>query len=547
MEYYDYTQPFASRRSPVMGMRGAVATSHPLAAQAGLRMLLAGGNAVDAAIATAAALVVLEPTSCGLGGDAFAIVWDDGEMHGLNASGRAPEALSAEAFRRAGMAKMPTEGWAPVTVPGVVSAWSALSRRFGSLPFREVMAPAIEYAREGAPVPPVIAGYWSAAQKRFGGRGGVFEEFGRTFLPGGRAPLPGEVYRNPELATTLQSIAESHGESFYRGSLARAIAVHSEATGGFVALRDLAEHLPEWVEPVKARYRGFEVWEIPPNGQGIVALMALNVMEGFDLAAAPRLAPESFHVIIEALRLAFADAHAYVGDPRAVAVPVHELLSPEYAAARRAQISLSGAMADVAPGRLSGKQETWEPRDGDTVYLCAADWEGMMVSYIQSNYMGFGSGVVVPGTGISMQNRGAGFSLEEGHPNELAPGRRPFHTIIPGFLTQSGVPLAAFGVMGGDMQPQGHVQVISSIIDHSLNPQAAIDCPRVRVVGADGVLAEPEVGADTIAALRRLGHNIRAEEGRAGFGGGQMVWRNPDTGVLIAGSEPRKDGCAVAI
>jgi gamma-glutamyltranspeptidase/glutathione hydrolase len=547
MEYYDYTQPFASRRSPVMGMRGAVATSHPLAAQAGIRMLLAGGNAVDAAIATAAALVVLEPTSCGLGGDAFAIVWDNGEMHGLNASGRGPEGLSAEKFRRAGMTKMPTDGWAPVTVPGVVSAWSALSRRFGCLPLREVMMPAVEYAREGAPVPPVIAGYWGAAETRFGGRGGVFAEFEHAFLPGGRAPRPGEVYRNPELAVTLQSIAESHGESFYRGNLARAIAAHSEATGGYLTLRDLAEHLPEWVEPVKARYRGFEVWEIPPNGQGIVALMALNIMEGFDLCDAPRLAPESLHVIIEALRLAFADAHAYVGDPRAVTVPVHELLSPEYAAARRGQISTSRAMTSVAPGRLYGKQEMWEPLDGDTVYLCTADWEGMMVSYIQSNYMGFGSGVVVPDTGIAMQNRGAGFSLEEGHPNELVPGRRPFHTIIPGFLTQSGVPLAAFGVMGGDMQPQGHVQVISSIIDHSLNPQAAMDCPRVRIVGAAGVLAEPEVGDDTIAALRRLGHSIRAEEGRAGFGGGQMVWRNPDTGVLIAGSEPRKDGCAVAI
>ena len=547
MEYYDYTQPFASRRSPVMGMRGAVATSHPLAAQAGLRMLLAGGNAVDAAIATAAALVVLEPTSCGLGGDAFAIVWDSGEMHGLNASGRAPEGLSADEFRRVGLTKMPTEGWAPVTVPGVVSAWSALSRRFGSLPFRDVIAPAVEYAREGAPVPPVIASYWSAAQKRFGGRGGLFAELESAFLPGGRAPHPGEVYRNPDLAATLESIAESRGESFYRGNLARAMAAYSESTGGYLTLRDLAEHLPEWVQPVKARYRGFDVWEIPPNGQGIVALMALNIMEGFDLGDLPRLAPESLHVIIEAIRLAFADAHARVGDPRVVTVPVDELLSPEYAAARRAQISMSHAMTTVALGRLSGKQEMWRPSDGDTVYLSTADWEGMMVSYIQSNYMGFGSGVVVPGTGISMQNRGAGFSLEEGHPNELAPGRRPFHTIIPGLLTQSGIPLAAFGVMGGDMQPQGHVQVISSIIDHSLNPQAAIDCPRVRVVGADGVLAEPEVGADTVAALRRLGHDIRFEEGRAGFGGGQMVWRDPDTGVLIAGSEPRKDGCAVAI
>lgn len=530
-----------------MGRRGAVATSHPLAAQAGIGMLAAGGNAMDAALATAAALTVLEPTSCGLGGDAFAIVWDEGKMYGLNASGKAPMSLSADRLRAAGMREVPKEGWASVTTPGVVSAWSALYDRFASMPFCEIMAPAIEYAAEGAPVPPVVAGYWADSEKRFGGRKGLYAEFERVFLPGGRAPRAGEIFRNPDLAETLRSIAGSYGRSFYRGSLARAIADYSQDTGGYISEEDLREHAPQWVDPVSANYRGFDVWEIPPNGQGIVALMALNIIEGYELESMDLMSPEVLHVVIEALKLAFADAHGYIGDPLCVDIPTDELLSKGYADRRRRLIRHDRALECPAPGNPGRAHGRWEGSDGDTVYLCTADCYGMMVSYIQSNYMGFGSGIVIPGTGISMQNRGAGFSLEEGHSNELAPGRRPFHTIIPSFITRDGIPIAAFGVMGGDMQPQGHVQLVSAIIDGKLDPQTAIDRPRVRVLGSQGVAAEPGIGENVADALRRLGHEVRLESEPAGFGGGQMIWRDPETGVLIAGSEPRKDGCAIAL
>lgn len=545
MSLFDYSQPHPSRRSPSMGRRGAVASSRPLAVEAGIAMLRDGGNAVDAAIAVAAALVVLEPTSCGLGGDAFALVWEEGHLYGLNASGAAPALADAEALRRDGHKEMPKLGWPSVTVPGVVSGWAALHRRFGSLPFTEVLAPAIHHAREGAPVPPVIAGYWKAAERRFKGMGGVFEEFEEAFLPGGRAPMPGEIFRCEPMAATLESIAFTYGQSFYRGSIAEAIAEHSERTGGLIRLDDLQRHEPEWVEPISVRYRGFDIHEIPPNGQGIVALIALGILEGFDVRSLDQLGPESVHLMAEALRLAFADAHAYVGDPRFSEVPVRELLAPGYIARRRALISRDRAMPAAEPGL--GRPGSWAPHDGDTVYLAAADSAGMMVSFIQSNYMGFGSGVVVPGTGIALQNRGAGFSLEPGSPNELAPFRRPFHTIIPGFITKDGVGLAAFGVMGGDMQPQGHVQVVSAVLDHAQNPQAAMDCPRFRVAGADRLLVEPTVPETTVDALRRMGHSVLVEGEPAGFGGGQMIWRDPATGVLIAGSEPRKDGYAAAI
>lgn len=544
---FNYEQPYPSRRSPVMGMRGAVATSHPLAVQAGMRMLASGGNAVDAAIAAAAALTVVEPTSCGLGGDAFAIVCEDGQLFGLNASGAAPGAVDAEQLRQAGLCQMPRDGWLPVTVPGVVSAWVALHKRFGALPFSDVLAPAIEYAREGVPVPPVIAGYWSASQRRFGGRGGVFEEFERVFLPFGRAPRAGEVFRFSDLAITLESIRDTMGESFYRGALARAIAAHSGAAGGLIRLEDLQRHVPQWVDPISIRYRGYDIWEIPPNGQGIVALIALGILEGFDLSVNEQLSAESLHLVAESLRLAFADAHAYVCDPSYSPDCAQELLDGDYLAMRRSLIRADRAITRAQPGRIMGNTPPRQAFDGDTVYLATADWEGMMVSFIQSNYMGFGSGVVIPGTGIAMQNRGAGFSLEPGHPNELAPFKRPYHTIIPGFITKQGTALAAFGVMGGDMQPQGHVQVVSGIVDHLLNPQAAMDCPRIRVMDDESLALEPTIGAETVAQLGVMGHSVRVMQESAGFGGGQMVWRDPSTGVLIAGSEPRKDGCAAAI
>lgn len=517
-----------------MGLRGAVATSQPLAAQAGLSVLQRGGNAVDAAVAAAAALVVLEPTSNGLGGDAFALVWDGRDLRGLNASGRAPRALTAETVRRAGYREMPTDGWLPVTVPGAVSAWVELSRSLGSMPLSELLRPAIEYAAEGYPVSPIIAGYWRAAEKRFAGLAGR-AGFARTFLPAGRAPLPGEIFRNPDLARALTLIADSDGDAFYRGELAVAMAAQAERDGGYLTAADLADHAPVWVAPIATNYRGYNIWEIPPNGQGLTALLALNILEGYDLAALPQLSPGRLHLLIEALKLAFADAHAYIADPELVPVPTGGLLAKSYAAERRSRIDPEQARANPLPGL---------PHHGDTVYLCTADRHGMMVSYIQSNYLGFGSGIVIPGTGIALQNRGACFSLLPGHPNELAPGKRPFHTIIPGFITRDGRPLCAFGVMGGDMQPQGHVQIVSGLVDYRLNPQAALDAPRVRVTGGAGVEIELEIGADTIRQLGQLGHNTHAVAEMAGFGGGQIIWREPESGVLIAGSEPRKDGQA---
>lgn len=619
MRSFDYSQPFPSRRSPVMGRRGAVATSHPLAAQVGLRILLEGGNAVDAAVATAAALTVLEPTSNGIGGDAFAIVWDGRRLHGLNASGCCPRALDIRVFERLGLDRVPATGWLPVTTPGAVSAWAELARRFGTMPLSELLAPAAQYAEEGHPVPPVIAGYWKAAERRLG----ELEEFRRAFLPAGRAPLPGEVFRLPEQARTLRLIGDSNGEAFYRGEIAERIARYAEATGGYLSYDDLASHQPRWVDPICVTYRGYDIWEIPPNGQGIVALIALGILEGFDMPSLSRASAEELHLVIEGLKLAFADAYSFVADPASMRVTPEELLDPAYLASRRGLIQMGKAMLEASPGfpdggnpphgssssgarpnggtgqdvpvsrggcgggaatasfpgaadladggagaadptatatatattgapgrRLRGlrgrKHRGCQPFDGDTVYLCTADASGMMVSYIQSNYMGFGSGIVIPGTGISMQNRGCGFTLEEGHPNRLAPGKRPYHTIIPAFITRDGVPLAAFGVMGGDMQPQGHVQVVLGLIDHALNPQAAIDAPRVRVLKGREVAVEPAVGRGVAEELARWGHQIRVDEEPAGFGGGQLIWRDPDTGVFICGSEPRKDGAAVA-
>ncbi len=533
MPVFDYRFPYASQRSPVMGRRGAVATSHPLAAQVGLGILQEGGNAVDAAVAMAAALTVLEPTSNGIGGDAFALVWDGKKLHGLNASGRSPRALTPDVFAARGLKQVPSDGWLPVTVPGAVSAWVELTRRFGSMPLARLVEPAARYAEEGHPVPPVIAGYWRSAAARFGRR----DDWRQAFLPWGRPPEPGEIFALPDQARTLRLIGTTDGEAFYRGELAAAIAAYARETGGLLTEEDLADHAPEWVEPIRTAYRGFDVWEIPPNGQGLVALLALNILEDTELPSLPHLSAAQLHLVAEALKLAFADAYRYIADPTASPVPTRGLLDKAYAAERRALIAHDKALAEPAPG---------VPRDGDTVYLCAADGEGRMVSYIQSNYMGFGSGVVVPGTGIALQNRGACFTLEEGHPNRVAPGKRPFHTIIPAFLSRDGVPLAAFGVMGGDMQPQGHVQVVIGMVDYGLNPQAVLDAPRMRVGAGRDVHVEAALPADTARQLLRLGHRVHMEADSTMFGGGQMIWRDPETGVLIAGSEPRKDGLALA-
>ena len=526
--------PYPSRRSVVYARRGMVATSHPLAAQAGMDMLKQGGNAVDAAVATAAALTVLEPVSNGIGGDAFALVWHKGVLHGLNSSGPAPQKLSLEALRKAGHERMPQLGMTPVTVPGAPAAWAALTQRFGALPLQATLRPAIEYARHGAPVSPVTADLWAQAFTRFKAqKDASFRHWFACFAPADRAPGAGELWRSEELAQSLSAIAESDAKAFYEGKLAEAMHAFSEQCGAYLRGEDLAAFVPEWVDPLKAVYRGVDVWELPPNGQGLAALIALRILDGF--AAPDRDSPRAWHLRIEALKLAFADALAHIADPRRMRVHPMEFLDEAYIASRR---KLIGDRAVAPP---PGKAV-----DGGTVYLAAADAEGNMVSYIQSNFWGFGSGMVVPGTGIALHSRGLCFSLDPAHPNCLTPGMRPYHTIIPGFLSKNGKPLAAFGVMGAYLQPQGHVMTISNMLDYGLNPQAALDAPRFR--WEEGLRVDVEAGfpAPAAEALRRMGHDVSyGVVGDRGFGRGQIIWRNED-GVLICGSEPRCDGQAAA-
>jgi gamma-glutamyltranspeptidase/glutathione hydrolase len=524
--------PCPSRRSLVFARRGAVATSHPLAAQAGLDALKQGGNAIDAAVAAAAVLTVLEPVSNGIGGDAFALVWHNGTLHGLNSSGPAPRKLSLAALRAAGLERMPRLGMAPVTVPGAPAAWAALANRFGALPLRAALEPAIDYARRGAPVSPVAAELWAQSFAAFKAqKDASFRHWFRCFAPGDRAPRAGEMWHSEELAQSLSIIAESDAKAFYEGALAEAIHTFSEACGGYLRAEDLAAFAPEWVDPLKARYRGVDVWELPPNGQGLVALIALRILDGFE--APDRESPRAWHLRIEALKLAFADALAHIADPRSMRVNPMEFLDEAYIASRRKMI---GDLALIpSPGKAA---------DGGTVYLAAADAEGNMVSYIQSNFQGFGSGMVVPGTGIALHNRGLCFSFDPRHPNCLAPGMRPYHTIIPGFLSKDGRALAAFGVMGAYFQPQGQVMVVSNMLDYGLNPQAALDAPRCRWEEGLRVSVEAGFPPPVAEALRHMGHELRlsAADDRD-FGRGQIIWRTED-GVLACGSEPRCDGQA---
>ena len=532
MSLDDYDHP--SRRSAVLATGGMVATSQPLAAQAGLAVLQAGGNAVDAALAAAIALTVVEPTSNGIGSDAFAIVWEGGKLHGLNASGPAPRALSAEMLRASGHTTFPERGWTSVSVPGAPDAWGRLHERFGRASFDSLFTAAIRLAEEGFPVSPVVSRLWRRAGPVFIGAGDpALDEWARVFTFAERTPDAGEVWRSPGHAATLRRLASEGPRDFYEGALAARIAEHARATGGLLDGGDLAAFHSEWVEPISVAYRDHEVWEIPPNGQGIAALQALGIVEGTALRESPHGSAESWHCQIEAMKLAFADACRYVADPRRADVPVGGMLDAGYLASRRALI---GERAQTfGPG---------QPPGGGTVYLCAADRDGMMVSYIQSNYMGFGSGVVVPDTGVSLQNRAAGFTLEPGHRNEAAGGKRPRHTIIPGFLTRDGAPVGPFGVMGGEMQPQGHLQVVSSMLDHGLDPQSALDAPRWRVM-PDGLLLEPEVGADVADGLRRRGHRVGVAPDRLDFGRGQII-RRLESGVYAGGTEPRADGTVAA-
>jgi gamma-glutamyltranspeptidase/glutathione hydrolase len=529
---------YRSQRMPVMAPHGIVATSSALAAQAGLRMLLAGGNAVDAAIATAATLTVLQPWVNGIGSDAFAIVWDGGELHGLNGSGRAPGTHTPDLFRGLGLSEVPARGWLPVTIPGAPAAWRDLHQRFGRLAFASVFEPAIAYARDGFPLETETAAAWSETQERYQASlsGPEFRGWFETFSPGERKARPGEIWTLPDHARTLQRIAETGAEDFYRGELAARIAAFAAESGGYITEVDLAAHSSSWVEPISARYRGFDVWEIPPNGQGIAALQALSILEGFQLEKDQRESAQSYHLQIEAMKLAFADAFRHVADPEMADVPTAGLLDTDYVAQRR---SLIGKQA-LQPG-------PGEPPRGGTVYLCTADADGMMVSFIQSNYLGFGSGVVVPGTGIALQNRGRGFSLQPGHPNLVAPGKRPFHTIIPAFLTRDAEPIGPFGVMGAAMQPQGHVQMVVNQVDYGMNPQTSLDAPRWQWLHGREVALEKEVPASVAQGLAARGHAVTiADNGPllTAFGRGQIIRRLPGGGY-IAGSEPRSDGAAV--
>ncbi|HEU0191093.1 MAG TPA: gamma-glutamyltransferase family protein [Mycobacterium sp.] len=522
---FTWDLPYPWPRTPILA-RNAVCTSQPLAAQAGLRMLADGGNAVDAAIATAITLTVVEPTMNGIGSDAFAIVFDEAQLHGLNASGRSPAAWTPEYF---GDGPVPWLGWNSVTVPGAVSGWVELHARFGTLPFGRLFESAIDYARGGFVLSPHVAGQWATQAPVLAEQPG----FAEAFLPGGRAPKPGERVTLPDHATTLEQIAASRGEQFYRGELAARLEAHSTAHGGAMRASDLAAHRADWVDTISVGYRGYTVHELPPNGQGIAALVALGILEQFDMASLPADSADSVHLQIEAVKLAFADAYAYVGDVDHLPVTVDHLLDPEYLRERAALIDPRQAR----PATAGNPQ-------GNTVYLTAADASGLMVSMIQSNYLpGFGSGVVVPGTGISLQSRGAGFVTTPGHPNQVGPRKRPYHTIIPGFMTKDGTPVMSFGVMGGDMQPQGHVQVVSRIVDHGRNPQAACDGPRFRWCHGLDVNCEHGFPGETLDELRRRGHRLTVTGDYEQFGSCQAIWRLDDG--YLAASDPRRDGQAV--
>ena len=531
MKFDAFTYRYPSRRGLVYGTRGMVATSQPLAAQAGLDALKKGGNAIDAAVAAAACMTVVEPTTNGLGSDMFAIIWKDGKLYGLNASGKAPKALSAELVRSLGYEKMPQRGWLPVMVHGAVAGWATLSERFGKLSFEELLQPAAGYAEQGFAVTPVIADLWERGYKLFANReGDEFRPWAETFAPKGHAPRPGEIWSCPEMAETIRMIAQTKGRVMYEGSLADAIDAFSRKTGGFIRKEDLEGYQPQWVDPIKVNYRGTDVWEMPPNGDGLVVLAALAVLNNIELDREHPDSPENFHKLIEAMKLGYEDGLKYISDPRTMKVPAEAIIAPEYAKKRAALIGEEAI--HPFPG---------EPTAGSTIYLCTADAEGNMVSLIQSNFNGFGSGIVVPGTGISLQNRGFGFSLDPESPNVLAPGKKSFHTIIPGFLTKDGKALGPFGVMGAFMQPQGQLQVAVNMIDFGMNPQEALDRPRWEWVKDKKIVLEESVPEEIAEALRARGHEVGREPDTSVFGRGQIILRNEE-GVLTGATEPRADG-----
>ena len=529
---------FRSQRSMALGRNGMVCTSQPLASAAALEQLRRGGSAVDAAVCAAAVLGVVEPFSTGIGGDCFMLIWQAQErkLYGLNGSGRAPAALSLDMLRAQGIAEMPVHGMLPVTVPGAVDAWCEALRRFGTQSLATVLEPAIAYARDGFPVSEIIAHQWDLIV-----RFGVLQhpDALRTFTVDGRAPRLGEVFRIPALAGTLERLAADGAEAFYRGPIAEEIVAFSRANGGVHTAEDFAAHRSSWVEPIATDYRGYRLFELPPNGQGLTALIALNILENFELARWPLESAECAHLRIEAVKLAFADRSRYIADPEHADVPTTALLSKSYAAQRAALIAQERALAAIDPGPVK--------RGTDTVYLTVADGAGNLVSLINSLYFPFGSGMVAGATGIALQNRGYGFVLDATHPNCVAPRKRPFHTIIPAMLFREAVPVVAFGVMGGDVQAQAHVQVVSNLIDYDLNIQEALDFPRFHYLEGAGVALEPEY-AHVCQPLTRMGHAVFGEAaviGRGGFGGGQGIMVDPATGCFWGGSDRRKDGCAI--
>ena len=511
------------------GKSGMVCCSQPLAAQAGLQMLLKGGNAIDAIIAAAATLTVIEPCSNGIGGDAFALLWHGGKPYGLNASGPSPMGLNIDVMKQLGFDAMPIYGAATINVPGIPSAWAALSSRFGKLGLEGCLAPAVEYARYGFPLSLSVQDDWGRSYAIFSKklRGDIFEPWFNTFAPLGRPPRAGELVTIPHMADTLTEIGKTNAESFYRGALAKVIARHISKVGGYLTENDLSSFKPEWVKPLSINYRGYDVWELPPNGQGIVAQIALNILKGYDFTN--KSAVDTAHLQFEAIKLAFEAGRKHITDPAFMSIDPSELITDEFADGLRQRIGHEAAYMPKA-----------NPHAGGTVYLCAADNEGNMVSYIQSNYMGFGSGVVIPGTGIAMHNRGADFSLDAGHVNALAPGKRTYHTIIPGFLSKDNEAIGPFGVMGGYMQPQGHVQVVMNTIDFNHCPQRALDTPRWQWVSGKSFAVEPDFDISLAKSLAERGHDMQMSLDSKGFGRGQIIWRKGN--ALAGGTEKRTDG-----
>jgi len=538
-------QPGKAGRSVTVANNGMVAASHPLAAQIGLDVLKAGGNAADAAVAASAAMGLLEPMSCGIGGDLFAIVYDakTQKLYGLNANGAAPAKMTRASFKAKGLDEIPERGELSWSVPGCVDGWDQLRAKFGTKSFKELLAPSIEYGVKGAPVPEVIAGYWRGAER-------VRDtDFGKVFLlPNGNGPRAGEVFKNPALANTYKLIAKDGCDAFYKGEIAKRLVAFSEKKGGLLRADDLAKHTSEWVEPVKTTYRGYDVWELPPPGQGIAALQMLNLLEPHDIKGMGPTSADYWHLMVEAKKLAYADRAKYYADPKFAKVPVSDLISKEYAKGRAKLYDPKKAGVNVAAGDAKlGK--------ADTIYLCVVDKDRNCVSLIQSNYYGFGSGLAPPDLGFALQNRGTLFALDPAHANTLEPGKRPFHTIIPAMVTRGGKPFFCYGVMGGDMQPQGHVQVLVNLLDFGMNVQAAGEAPRIEHVGSatptgapekpkgGTVKAEPGIPDAVIDELERRGHVV--ERVKVNGGGYQGILIDPKTGVLHGGSEARKDGAAV--